>query len=187
MASRLIAYREAVENSFREQLPDAVHLFTHHGEFGEKEIKAYLVKAPCVILAPLGIPDMKVAGPNVLATIMYGAFVLTRSRPELPRGDAAMAIAEVIATFLPYEGFGLARRPSDVEAANLYSGTIDQMGMALWAIRWRQTIELAAKDDCTYASLDDFLRLDAAYQLDAVDDPDDFDAHQTIELPGPDA
>lgn len=187
MASRLIAYKEAVESTFRTKLPTEVNLFTHHGEFGEKEIKAYLVKAPCVILAPLGLPSMTVFGSNVVATMQYGAFVLTRSKPELPRGDAAMAISEVIAMFLPYEGFGLARRPSDVEAANLYSGTIDQMGMALWAVRWRQAIELAAKDDCTYDDLAAFLRLDATYQLDEEDDPDDWDAHQTVELEGPDA
>lgn len=187
MASRLIAYNEAVKTVFREKLPTEVALVKHHGEFGEKEIKAYLVKAPCVILAPLGLPDMKPMGPNVFATVQYAAFILTRSKPELERGDAAMAIAEVIATFLPYEGFGLARKPADVEAANLYSGTIDQMGMSLWAVRWRQVVELAAKDDCTYSDLADFLRLDATYQLDAVDDPDDWDAAQTVELPGPDA
>ena len=194
MTSRIVAYKDAVEARFRELLPTAVHLFTHHGEFGEKELKTYLVKAPCVILAPIGMPKAVVAGPNVMAEIGYAAFILTRSRPELERLDAALMITEVILGFLPYEPFGLARKPSDVEAANLYSGAIDGAGMALWAIRWRQTIELAAKDDCRYNELDDFLRLHATYHVDADldtipgdDDPDNWDAPQTIELPGPDA
>lgn len=189
MSSRILAYKDAVEAAFREALPESVHLFTHHGEFGEKELKAYLVKAPAVILAPIGIPSATVAGPNVMSTINYAAFVLTRSKPELPRGDAAMAITEAILGFLPYATFGQsARRPSDVEAANLYSGQIDSQGMALWAIRWRQVLELAAKDDCTYAELDDFLRLHATYNIEpGEDDPDNWDAPQTIEVPGPDA
>lgn len=188
MASRIIAYKEAVEAKFREMLPTSVHLFTHHGEFGEKELKAYLVKAPAVILAPVGMPTASVAGPNVMATIGYAAFVLTRSKPELDRGDAALMITETILSFLPYEPFGLARKPVDVEAANLYSGQIDSQGMALWAVRWRQVLELAAKDDCRYAELDDFLRLHATYEItEGVQDPDRWDAPQSVELPGPDA
>lgn len=186
MTSRLIQYKEAVEARFRALLPTSVHLFTHHGEFGESELKSYLVKAPCVILAPVGMPKASVAGPNVMAEIGYAAFVLTRSRPEMDRGEAALMITETILGFLPYEPFGLARKPSDVEAANLYSGKIDNAGMALWAVRWRQVIELAAKDDCRYQELDDFLRLHATYQVEHPDDPNNWDAPQTVELPGPD-
>lgn len=189
MTSRLIALKDAIEARFREDLPTSVHLFTHHGEFGERELKEYLVKAPAVILAPVGVPSASVAGPNVLATVGYAAFVLTRSKPELPRGDAAMAITETILGFLPYATFGQnTRRPADVEAANLYSGKIDSHGMSLWAVRWRQVLELAAKDDCTYQDLDDFLRLHATYEItEGVQDPDRWDAPQTIEVPGPDA
>lgn len=190
MTSRIVAYREAVESTFRSRLPNEIHLVTHQGEFGEREIKAYLVRAPCVILAPVGIPGASPMGPNVMATMNYAAFVLTRSRPEMDRSEAALRITEAILSFLPYEAFGLARKPTDVEAANLYSGAIDNMGMALWAIRWRQMLELPAKDDCTYDDLANFLRLHATYNPDdgeGDNDPNNWDAPQTIELPGPDA
>jgi hypothetical protein len=188
MTSRLIAYAQAVESVFRTHYPngvDGVQISTHIGEFGEEEIRRYSKKLPAVVLAPLGIPKAQRAGGNSIAEVNWGAFIFARDRPELSRGLAAMALAEVALTFLPFEAFGCAQAPQDVEAGNLYNGDFDKMGLAVWAVRWRQRLELAAKDDCSYATLDDFLRLHAEYQLDPVDDPDDFAAPQTIEVEGP--
>ena len=188
MTSRLIDYAQAVESVFRSKYPsgaEGVHISTHIGEFGEEEIRRYSKKLPAVVLAPLGIPSAQRAGGNSIAHVNWGAFIFTRDRPELPRGPAAMALAEVALSFLPFEAFGCAQAPQDIEAGNLYNGDFDKMGLAVWAIRWKQRLELAAKDDCSYASMDDFLRLHAEYQLDAVDDPDDFDGEQMIEVEGP--
>jgi hypothetical protein len=183
--SKLIDFAQAVESTFRQQMPSDVEVSTHIGEFDEDAIRRYMKKTPAVVLAPLGVPAAIRGGGNSMVTVNWAAFVLTRDRPELSRGFAAMAISEVALSFLPFQSFGCAKVADDIEAANLYNGTFDKMGLAVWAVRWKSVLMLPTKDECLYDSMDDFLRLHAEYQLDPVDDPDDFAAPQTIELEGP--
>ena len=46
--------------------------------------------------------------------------------------------------------------PANIKAQNLYSGTIDKTGVAMWAITWIQKIRLGETFDM--GELDDFLR-----------------------------
>jgi hypothetical protein len=185
--SVLVDFRRAVEQTIRQLLPagsDGVrHVSSHVGEFGEREIMEYAVNAPAVILAPLGMPQVQRAGGGVLVTVNYGAFILTKSMSVDSRGDIALAIIEEILRVLPYQTWGGAQAPKDIESGNLYAGKIDDMGLSLWVIRWQQTLQLLTQLPTDIA---DFLRLHATYNLDpGADDPDDWDAPQTIELPGP--
>lgn len=188
--STLVKYRKAVEAKVREVLPggpDGVRtVVTHVGEFGPDEVERYAASAPAVILAPLGFADISRAGGMVLAALNYAAFVLTKSMANDSRGDIAMAVMEELFKILPYEKWSVeacAQAPRDIEAGNLYTGKVDEMGVSLWAVRWRQTVQIQATD---VSDLADFLRLDATYNLDpGADDPDDFNAPQTITLPGP--
>lgn len=185
MSSKLVDYAQAVESVFHQSLPQDITISTHMGEFGEEEIRRFMVKTPAVVLAPLAVDKVTRAGGNALVSAHWAAFIMTRDKPELSRGFAALAITEAVLGFIPFTTFGCARAPEDVESANLYSGKVDRMGLTLWAVRWRSMIQLAAKDECSYASLDDFLRLNTTYNLDPVDDPADFDAEQMTELEGP--
>jgi hypothetical protein len=190
MSSQIVAYAQAVESVFRERLPqgpDGVTVSSHLGEFGQEEIDHYRKKTPAVIVAPLGMPKTVRGGGNAMTDVHWAAFVLTRSKPEVDRGELAMALVEGILAFLPFESFGCARVAMDIESANLYSGKVDSYSMALWAVRWKSTIELPASGDCTYDSLADFLRLNAEYHMDVPGehDPTIFEAPQQIELEGP--
>ena len=188
--STLVTYRKAVEARVTEVMPigpDGIRTITTHvGEFGPREVEEYAASAPAIILAPLGFPEVGRAGGMVRATLNYGAFILTKSMANDSRGDIALAVIEELLKILPYENWSVeacAQVPRDIEAGNLYTGKVDDMGVSLWAVRWRQTVQLQATD---VSGLADFLRLDATYNLDpGADDPDDFDAPQTIELEGP--
>jgi hypothetical protein len=165
-----------------------MHVSTHVGEFGQNEIKRYLTKAPAVILAPLGIPDITRSGGGVIFTFNYAAFVVVRhGKGGTDRGDSALAILERIGLELPYMSFreSCAQAPKDIDSGNLYTGVVDKMGMSLWAVRWKQSVQVPKLAQCEYDALDDFLRLNATYNLDETDDPDDFDAEQQVDLPGP--
>ena len=187
-ASRLVAYKDEVELIFRNELPagpdGVLHVATHVGRFGEDEVRRYLVKSPAVVLAPLNFDDIARAGGTSVFTIHYGAFVIVTHKNGVSRDDIAFAIIERIGLFLPTMWTECGQAPTEVDAGNLYTGKIDKLGLALWAIRWKQAIQIPQLDQCDIDRLDDFLRLNATYNLDDPDDPDDFDAEQQIELPG---
>jgi hypothetical protein len=189
--STLVKYRKAVEAGVRAALPDGpdgVQLVTTHiGEFGPDEVQRYAASAPAVILAPLGMPDIKRAGGMSIITVNYGAFILTKSMTKDDRGDIALAIIEELAKLLPYETWdpgACAQAPKDIDAGNLYTGTVDEMGVSLWVVRWRQAVQIQKTDT---SNLADFLRLAVTdYNLDPGEaDPNDPAHPQTIELPGP--
>ncbi len=191
-ASTLVYFKDSVERAFRDFLPTGpdgvLHVATHVGEFGANEVKRYLTKAPAVILAPLGFPDIERAGGAVRFNVNYAAFVVVKhGKAGVDRNDAALAIVERIGLEVPFlaGGEACAQAPTNVEAGNLYTGVVDKMGMSLWAVRWRQVVQVPKLDDCAYDALPDFLRLVAEYNLDETDDPDDFDAEQQVDLPGP--
>ena len=123
-ASILVAFKDAVENYFREFLPagpDGVcHVSTHVGEFGEAEVKRYLTKAPAIVLAPLNIPDIGRLGGAVGFKVQYAAFVVVRhGRGGVDRNDAALAILEEIGKRFPYMRIDCAQAPTDIDAGNL--------------------------------------------------------------------
>lgn len=188
MSSALVLYRKAVEQGFRDFLsdgPDAViQVDTHIGDFAAEELRRYCRSAPAVILAPLGFPQVLRAGGVAIAEIMYAAYVITKYRSSAVRNDMAMQIVECIYRELPFKSSWseeiCSKTPTDIEGVNLYNGTIDKMGLSLWAVKWKQMIHLTFDD--IYDSLDDFLRLYAEYDINADNQTD---SDQLIEVPGP--
>ena len=71
-----------------------------------------------------------------------------------------------------------AERPESVRSTNLTDGEIDTNGTALWAITWKQALDVSNVID--RPDLDDFLRCFARKKADG---PVNIEIH----LPGPDA
>lgn len=186
--STLIEYQDAVEARVREILPGGSNgvrtVSTHIGEFGEREVREYAPASPAVILAPMGFTDVVPTGGSVRAVFSYSAYVLAKTMGHGDRGQIVMAIIGALIPALPRERFhACAKAPQGITAGNLYTGPVDDMGIALWAIQWEQVLALGGVDPSTLA---DFITLHSTYNLDpGADDPDDFSAPQTITLPGP--
>lgn len=181
-------YAKAVEEAFRELMPGpggarpwAVH--THRGKFGLDEIRHYAVRAPAVILTPLGIGKLGRGGGDIMAPVQYGAVILTKDGASVDarRQSEVWRATEAVLRWLPWQAFGCTRapKPEDIEVTNAYSDELDAMGLSMWVVGWEQTVVLQAMTDEEHDALDDFLTMHVEYGTDA----DDVD--QTIELEGP--
>ena len=117
----------------------------HGGRFVEKELPMLLGKAPCILVATLGLADYESRGRNRWAgTLRLGAYCLGADTPSEARSVLAMDTALQIVDLLPAECWGLDTqtcRPPDVtsiSAENLYTGHINNLRVALWAVAWTQ-------------------------------------------------
>lgn len=119
---------------------------SHGGRFVEREMPMLLGKAPCILVALLGINRYVTRGRDRWnGDLRLGAYCLGADTFTDPRAVLAMDTALRIVDLLPDQLWGLsaqACRPPDVAsivADNVYTGHINNLRVALWGIAWDQT------------------------------------------------
>lgn len=145
MIPRLLA---ALTDGLSAKLPALRACEAHPGPVTREEIARLSKRTPAVLAACVGAAGVSEAGdgrPD--ADLRLAAFVLAGDRGGLPRDRAALAAVEGILEWLPrfHPGSGLISGfPQQIRAENLFSGSLDRTGVALWAVSWRQTVRLGA-------------------------------------------
>ncbi|MFZ1325951.1 MAG: hypothetical protein WAT67_08005 [Candidatus Contendobacter sp.] len=119
---------------------------SHGGRFVEKELPLQLGKAPCILVAVLSLTDYKSRGrERWQSDLRFGAYCLGADTPSESRTRLAMDTALQIVDLLPTERWGFdeqtARPPevTSISAENLYTGHVNNLRIALWAVAWTQT------------------------------------------------
>lgn len=140
----------------------------HIGRFDKpEEIKRWLSNRDGgVRIAALSVADYQNVGGRVIGTVDFAAYIFTTDY----YGYSKDTRAEVIAGKLVKALFGR-RAPTTAyskaegfRANNLYSTSIDEKGVAIWAVTWRQNWLLDEEIDL--AELDDFLIFGLTGELD---------------------
>lgn len=121
---------------------------SHGGRFTLADLQRIATGAPTVRVACLGVTGVEQSGGSVSATARWGAFVLTKDQRQLPRDHSALLItAQILASVVENRwGLEAAELPTDLRGDNLYSGKLENKGVALWAVTWTQTIEIETLD-----------------------------------------
>ncbi|EGG93496.1 hypothetical protein IMCC1989_1152 [gamma proteobacterium IMCC1989] len=142
---KFIELRQKVLEKIKEELPDLKEVSLHPGRFNLDELKRIGTKAPAVYVSLMGTPTVKriETGENEVY-IRLAAFIVTRDERKLPKDEAALAIVESLLVVIPCQRWGL-KNTSDavnVKADNLFNGSIERKGVAMWAITWEQTLRI---------------------------------------------
>lgn len=179
----LLTLRQAIVDDLKANVPNLKTCEGHGGRFDATELKRVAMRAPAVFVACLGLADVEEGHDGVAGTLTWGAFVVTRDTPGSSRDQAALAVLQAILVRLPGNRWGLDQaegRPERVSAQNLYSATVDRLGVALWAVSWRQRMVIGGELDP--AMLDVFATFDARYDLDTSQDGEPV-AEDTVTMP----
>lgn len=151
------ALLEAVCARILEWLPDLGECAVHDGRFSATEVARWAVKAPAVRVSSLGIVEVGDSGDEQCEPVhQLASVVITRETAGLPRGMAARNIVDRLISGIPRERWGLGGvgAATNLRADNLYSGSLDKKGVALWGVLWRQTLRLGrpVDEDCPLPS-----------------------------------
>lgn len=163
----LLTLRQAIVDDLTANLPALKTCEGHGGRFDANEVKRVAAKAPALFVACLGVSDTDEAPDGIAGTVQWGAFVVARDTGASGRDEGGLAILQALLLHLPGNRWGLDQaegRPQAIRAQNLYSATVDKMGVAMWAVSWRQRMVIGAELDP--ATLDVFATFDAVYDLD---------------------
>lgn len=126
---------------------DKAYCATAPGRMNEAEIKRMAVRTPAIRIACLGMPKAEAVGDGeVDRDVVFAAYILTTDKAQLPRDDAALAMVGDLLLRLPGQRWGKANVHAIAEGAatgeNLYSSTIGNTGVALWAVVWTQKVRM---------------------------------------------
>lgn len=116
----------------------------HGGNFTERELPFLLSKAPIILVACTTLPGLQPAGVNTWrSALRWGLFVLGSDTATEARDDVALDAAFDLLLWLPRQRWDLeeARLPdmNSFSADNLYTGSLNNLRVALWGLRWDQT------------------------------------------------
>lgn len=142
----LAALTDAVVATLTARLTPA-SVKAHGGTFTERELALFLGDAPCLLVAPLGLSGF---GPNHTlngwqATVRFTVYCLSTDANG-NRADAAMDYAQAtLNLLLEDQDWGVPAQCevpdlTSLRAENLYSGKINILGVALWAVSWEQRL-----------------------------------------------
>jgi phage gp37-like protein len=139
------SFRDSIIAGIAAKLPELRTVDGHPGRFNLDELKRMATKLPGVKVAILGIPKTdELASGEFKATLKMAAFILVGDRRQLSKEIAALNLVEVVTTLIGSNrwGRGDAYMPENISADNLYSGSIDKKGVAIWAVTWSQAIRI---------------------------------------------
>ncbi|MDH4122376.1 MAG: hypothetical protein OEV94_11805 [Deltaproteobacteria bacterium] len=187
---RLIQIRDQIVAALAPLVPGG-NCQAHDGRFNLDNLKTLATKTPALLAACLGIPKIEMQSQgDYRLTAQWAVFVLGKDLPaaggaaKTGRGAAALALAQAVLLTTAGNRWGAAntQAPTDLKAENLFSAPADQAaGLALWAVSWRQTVEVQAMTAADIAALNDFLRFYADWDLAPKDGTPEAQDH--INLP----
>ena len=155
-----------------------VTVFQHGGPFSLAEVKRISKKSPAVAIVCLRLPGTESSGHDILSEVSFGAFCFSNNRKKILRDVEALDLSERVLVHLNRNRWpdkdgtdSASGPPREISAANLYSTALDELGVALWAVSWKQRVTLDR--DETTTTLEDFETLYSTYDLDEEVDAED--------------
>jgi hypothetical protein len=166
--------REEIAKVYRNTLGPSVNVITFGGPLRIEDIERIAVQSPALIVTCLGVANLQRHGGTVaIAEAMFGVFCVASDHAKDKRDAKALMLTEMVMVELVRQNWNelAVKSPTDAIGSNLYSTKLDSAGISLWAVRWRQLVNLRRNTETT---LDDFESLHQAYILaDALEDTEE--------------
>lgn len=129
---------------------DGVSVSVAGGAWDAAEVRRHIADAPALVLACLRLDDYTRRGNDAWrARADLAAYVITRDMPAgADRHSQALTLSGRLMEVVSGTNWG---RPqafdipelASVRAHNLYSGSLDSVAVALWAVTWRQALHFS--------------------------------------------
>jgi hypothetical protein len=135
--------RTAIVAGLKAALPAGVSVEAHRGRFDSAaEIQRFATKAPMVLVACIRIPVKEPGSGVLMLPASWAVFVITRDIPDSPRDAGALTLVQACLQCIGGNtwGSGETSEPENLDARNLYSSSVDKLGIALWAISFDQMV-----------------------------------------------
>ncbi|HBW1593747.1 TPA: hypothetical protein OT246_002406 [Klebsiella pneumoniae] len=176
-AENIVAWlKPELLNEPQQNKPDRVSVIERHiGQFSTPaEVKTWLSdRDGCIRLAALRVRNIRAQAGGTVGDITWAAYVMATDAWGYTRDTRCEVLVGKLARRIVSRGAAAAMRAeriaTAVNAENIYSGGLNELGLTMWAVTWEQEFRL--DDEIDLATLPDFLRLGATLQVNDNTDP----------------
>jgi hypothetical protein len=144
--SALLTLRAAIVTTLTSAVADRVEVAGHSGRFTESELSAFMIKAPAVRVAILGVASVTPTSDGGFdADVQVGIYVATKDEASrLDRDAQSLGLVEGIMVSAHQARWGLefCHPAQPAGAQNLYTETGRKQGVSLWAVDLLQKIRI---------------------------------------------
>ena len=124
-----------IKAAFQEQ-KIRITIKAHAGRFTENEIRRLATQTPAVLTSLMKIADGEGTDNSECRFVNW---VLVRADNKDKLYDSALRYLSLLIPVIrsiPNESFYNATDVTDIEAENLYTGTLDNINISMWAVSW---------------------------------------------------
>ncbi len=141
--------RDAIIADVRTVFPYIKTVEPYGGQFSGEGLKRVSASQHAVYVSIMGVPNSATSGHGKLSlAVTVSLFVLATNVKDVPRDDAALAIAEACAGMAHMRRWnnwiGPLSFAQSVKIARVNSQALDVKGVSLVAVSWSQNIEIGA-------------------------------------------
>ncbi|MEW8796934.1 hypothetical protein AB2523_25180 [Klebsiella michiganensis] len=170
-AENIVAWlKPELLNEPQQNKPDRVSVIERHiGQFSTPaEVKTYLTdRDGCIRLAALRVRNIRAQAGGTTGDVTWAAYVMATDAWGYSRDTRCEVLVGKLVRRIVSRGATAAMRAErmaiSVNAENIYSGGLNDLGLTMWAVTWEQEFRLDEEIDL--AALPDFLRLGATLQV----------------------
>ncbi|HCZ9100920.1 TPA: hypothetical protein O4G09_004019 [Klebsiella michiganensis] len=170
-AENIVAWlKPELLNATKQNNPDRVSVIERHiGQFSTPaEVKTYLTdRDGCIRVAALRVRNIRHLAGGTVGDVTWAAYVMATDAWGYSRDTRCEVLVGKLARRIVSRGAAAAMRAermaTSVNAENIYSGGLNELGLTMWAVTWEQEFRL--DDEIDLATLPDFLRLGATLQV----------------------
>jgi hypothetical protein len=151
-----------------------LHIAAHPGQFNEAEIKRLANQTPAILTSFMRYSDED-------HTVRFASWVLYRADSKDRLYDGALKIVSALILVLrDIDAEWSIGGGGDIDAECLYSGTLDQINITLWGVRWNWKIQETVFSDGEGGILFDDLEYFEGY--DSTAQVGTNEAHDEVDL-----
>ncbi len=149
----LLDIRNEVVRQIRAGIKDAkIEVAAHPGRFDEKELRRLMTKTPAILTSFLFHHDGCGADESY---IDFASWVLYRASNKDRLYDGGLDLVSRLVPVIRNIDADWAFAVEKIETENLFTGTLDNLNVTLWAVSWRWKIRGSAIDGDDAGIIDD--------------------------------
>ncbi len=128
----------SIQNQLEAALSEQInYVELHGGRFDANELNRLMMSTPCIVIAPLNIQSAEDVGNSTSdAKLQMGVYVITNSQAYDGFKEQVNLVEQTLNT-LSGTWFDHAITPvQNLSAKNLYTGSLDEIGISMWLINF---------------------------------------------------
>lgn len=141
----LVEVRNEAVRQIRQAIPDKrIQVTAHPGNFSETELRRLSQQTPAILTSLLKVKD---GNGTDNSTAFFSSWLLYRASSIDKLYDGALNLVSILTPVIRCISAPWGYDIENVEAANLYLGSLDNINITMWAITWKWNVRGLTTDE----------------------------------------